>query len=94
MSPPSSDPLPGPVVPAPMSASKDKTWTLELASLPDGRFEVEVEEAGGLVRIQGIAVTRRGSTPTRTPATVVLRFEDAATLGPRIMGEISDSHRW
>ncbi len=77
-----------------MTASKDKTWTLELASLPDGRFGVEIEEAGGLVRIQGIAVTRRGSEPQRTPVTVVLRFEDAAILGPRIMGEIGGSHRW
>jgi hypothetical protein len=62
-------------------------------SKADGRFEIDVQMAGGLVRVKGDAVVRKGSTSTRVPVTLVLRIEDAGDLGQRLTGEMMGSHR-
>jgi hypothetical protein len=71
-------------------------WNGEFAlefSKADGRFEIDVQMAGGLVRVRGDAVVRKGSKSTRVPVTLVLRFEDAGDLGLRLTGEMLGSHR-
>jgi hypothetical protein len=62
-------------------------------SKADGKFEIDVQMAGGLVRVKGEGVMRRGSESTRVPVILVLRFEDASDLGLRITGELLGSHR-
>lgn len=67
-------------------------YELEFA-MADGGFKIDVQMSGGLMKVRGDAVVRRGPNMTKVPVTLVLRFEDAAELGPRLTGELRGSHR-
>jgi hypothetical protein len=64
------------------------TRMLELSCPPGTSYNIEYEMVGGIVRIHAFAVTRRGREVINEPLTIVMRVEDAAILGPRLLGEI------
>lgn len=60
---------------------------MELSDTPD-RVEVSYERVGGIVRITGTALIRHPTGDIRQPVTIVIRQEDAASLGPALMGRL------
>lgn len=102
---PQSERSPPPDAPAPTAPSAPQSavspnpvsfWNGEYAlefTMADGRFNIDVEMAGGIMKVRGEAVVRKGPNTSRVPVTLVLRFEDAAELGPRLTGELHGSHR-
>jgi hypothetical protein len=73
---------------APMVKAPDgKGWLMELSGTPD-RVEVSYERVGGIVRITGTALIRHPTGDIRQPVTIVIRQEDAARLGPALLGRL------
>lgn len=63
-------------------------WLIELAAPEGGRFGIEYERVGGIVRVRGTAVLRHARGDVRQPVTIVMRAEDANDLGPGLMGKL------
>lgn len=72
----------------PLTPDDQGGWLLELAPPQGGRFGIEYERVGGIVRIRGAAVLRHPRGDVRQPVTIVLRAEDANDLGPGPMGKM------
>jgi hypothetical protein len=70
----------------------DDEFALEFAMSMDG-FTISVEMGGGVMQVKGDAVVGRGPKVTRVPLEMVMRFEDAAELRPRLVGELRGSDR-
>jgi hypothetical protein len=70
-----------------VKAPDDKGWLMELCGIPD-RVEVSYERVGGIVRITGTALIRHPTGDIRQPVSIIIRQEDAASLGPALIGRL------